>query len=841
MKKHLYLKVNARHVGQLGRELVTDFVTALVELVKNSYDADSPAVKITFDNVKTSTGKIIIIDSGTGMTQNDVEDKWTVIGTNSKVRNSHSPKGRKFAGKKGIGRFSVERLAEKMTMYSFPGDEPPFKFTINWNKYEEINSLAMEQRLQRLLHDPEELESAKYVCSHVDYFLSNKNIEDIDKIFLKDELLVGYSENYTYFINNNKTIELLLENFIPLLKKYQTEEVRIQDIVHELELLNEEEKQLYKDMIFNLNEQVDIHEQKPVTGLIMVLEGLRDQWKQKELLKVQKELRLLVAPNFLEKDAFIPILNAPEFELEDEVIVNDILDLKYAKIEAEVTNNGKIINISYTDKINGKLPVHQLEQNPPLLCGNLNLELYYFVRDKENLSNEIINLRHARHILDQFCGIKIYRDGFHIKPYGDIGNDWLLLDQNKIKDTHGYLVGNNQVVGVIKISEEFNPLLIDATNREAIIENDAFDSLKEVVITCTNYISEKRRIEYDKEKKYKSDLQKEIEKEKEKEEQRRKEDELREEARKKDFENKKKQLDALLKKRNITKKNLAKVSQLAVNIQEQTEQEVHYYKERMKEEIKKTEEFQKKTEGYYQAELLGKEREISLYKNLATLGMLTGAFGHETADIINRISADIYYTKKWFPVEITVQKPGVVEAYNQIFNDLDRVQGYSSLISGFIKKEKRVELGFVNYKQVIENITNIYNNIIKSQNINIELQLNDFESCFKMYMIDFESVIINLLTNGFEALKNTSNKLILIKVNNYESYQELIFTDNGPGIRKGYEKLIFSPFITNKPEGIGLGLSIVKDVVEKYKGTIYVQNSTEYGGAEFHIQFPKED
>ena len=46
MTKNLYFRTNSRHIGQLGRELVTDFVTALVELVKNSYDADAGSVQI---------------------------------------------------------------------------------------------------------------------------------------------------------------------------------------------------------------------------------------------------------------------------------------------------------------------------------------------------------------------------------------------------------------------------------------------------------------------------------------------------------------------------------------------------------------------------------------------------------------------------------------------------------------------------------------------------------------------------------------------------------------------------------------------------------------------------
>ena len=64
-------KTNARHIGQLGRELVTDFVTALVELIKNAYDADAECAKIIIEDTKSINGKIIIADCGMGMTIDD--------------------------------------------------------------------------------------------------------------------------------------------------------------------------------------------------------------------------------------------------------------------------------------------------------------------------------------------------------------------------------------------------------------------------------------------------------------------------------------------------------------------------------------------------------------------------------------------------------------------------------------------------------------------------------------------------------------------------------------------------------------------------------------------------
>ena len=102
----------------LGRELITDRITALFELVKNCYDANSDKVTLTFHNV-SRTGEdsyICIADDGLGMSLNDIRYKWMVIGTNSKRVNKISPPpyNRKVVGEKGVGRFAVEKLGSKV-------------------------------------------------------------------------------------------------------------------------------------------------------------------------------------------------------------------------------------------------------------------------------------------------------------------------------------------------------------------------------------------------------------------------------------------------------------------------------------------------------------------------------------------------------------------------------------------------------------------------------------------------------------------------------------------------------------------------------------------------------
>ena len=104
----------------LGRELITDRITALFELVKNAYDANAENVSVEFQNINplSTESKIIIKDDGIGMQFSDIENKWMVIGTSSKRRErlSPPPHKRKVSGKKGVGRFAVDKLGEKLIL-----------------------------------------------------------------------------------------------------------------------------------------------------------------------------------------------------------------------------------------------------------------------------------------------------------------------------------------------------------------------------------------------------------------------------------------------------------------------------------------------------------------------------------------------------------------------------------------------------------------------------------------------------------------------------------------------------------------------------------------------------
>lgn len=112
-------KTKARTVELLGRKQIRDSVTALAELMKNAYDADAPWLRVEFSTTG-SNQHVVIVDTGLGMSQNDIESKWLVLGTNSKTKraNKTSPSGRPLMGAKGIGRLASATLVQckKMTV-----------------------------------------------------------------------------------------------------------------------------------------------------------------------------------------------------------------------------------------------------------------------------------------------------------------------------------------------------------------------------------------------------------------------------------------------------------------------------------------------------------------------------------------------------------------------------------------------------------------------------------------------------------------------------------------------------------------------------------------------------
>ncbi|OBU43757.1 hypothetical protein AYY27_03950 [Photobacterium damselae] len=116
----LTFDVDAQLITELGERLVSRNHIGISELIKNSYDADSPLVNVTLSNVTKHNlynSELVVSDKGLGMTFQTVKDNWMTIGTSNKRDNPLSKLfGRPVTGNKGIGRFACQRLAERLEL-----------------------------------------------------------------------------------------------------------------------------------------------------------------------------------------------------------------------------------------------------------------------------------------------------------------------------------------------------------------------------------------------------------------------------------------------------------------------------------------------------------------------------------------------------------------------------------------------------------------------------------------------------------------------------------------------------------------------------------------------------
>lgn len=140
MSERLHFKVSAGLKNIIGKELINDKFIAIFELVKNSYDAGAKEVTIKFENIYSDNSAIYIIDDGKGMTKQEIIDKWLFVAYSEKKNSTYRDNikfRRNYAGAKGVGRFSCDRLGERVDLFSKTKEDKTINVVkINWNEFE---------------------------------------------------------------------------------------------------------------------------------------------------------------------------------------------------------------------------------------------------------------------------------------------------------------------------------------------------------------------------------------------------------------------------------------------------------------------------------------------------------------------------------------------------------------------------------------------------------------------------------------------------------------------------------------------------------------------------------
>ncbi|EPB2249591.1 MULTISPECIES: ATP-binding protein [Citrobacter] len=631
---------------------------------------------------------------------------------------------------------------------------------------------------------------------------------------------------YTKKKGSNSVIQLIVD-----WRKYEETNVSISDIQHDI----------YEQDLPLSGKYGDIFSSVDDSGTYMVLIGLKDYWCPDFIEDLKQELRLLISPYRSNNDFSITIhrtINNIAFPKEV-VDTQELLKAASWEVKAVIDSNNKV-KLSFKNNTTGEL-IEQIpipwkywisKQGDKPLFGPLKFEFHYMVRKKEFLSKIDMSARNWSKFMELNRGVRIYRDDFRVRPYGEPTGkgDWLDLGYRKASSPGGIKQGGwriapNQIIGAVSISKTTNAILNDQANREGIVENEAYLQLRNFILKVissfevlatkdaqadddTDLAAELERIIKEKD----SDLKGAI-------------DEI------KAFSKKTKRKGKKVPPAQILNQKLRELERAKVSHQKALDD---YYSYLEKE--------RKKLEG-----------EKDTLSNLASLGVLTVSFGHE---IRTHSSLALNNAKTLKTVIQTARTANQPINYNQLISLTDLmitgaqyVDTFSRLAINNIKPDKRTR-SKVNVPKIFKYIFDMMSVSFSKMGIqyNIEfVKIAEEDFNVRSFEIDWESIAINLITNATWALEDTPRdkrqiKIIFERVGG--TRLRLAFMDSGCGLETGQENTIFLPMHSRKTDrrgnsiGTGMGLSIIKNQVEDHmpSGTITAQQHSDLGGAGFYIE-----
>ncbi|MFK0734692.1 MAG: ATP-binding protein [Gloeotrichia echinulata GP01] len=137
----MHFKFSPKILQRLGEELVPNPDQGIIELVKNSYDADATECTVELVNISAIGGSIIISDNGVGMDKDAISEGWLVLGRSKKANREVTQLGRLPVGNKGLGRLAALQMGSQVILKTRPKDEPGVEYclTINWHDFQEAD------------------------------------------------------------------------------------------------------------------------------------------------------------------------------------------------------------------------------------------------------------------------------------------------------------------------------------------------------------------------------------------------------------------------------------------------------------------------------------------------------------------------------------------------------------------------------------------------------------------------------------------------------------------------------------------------------------------------------
>ena len=443
----LHIRPYARLLTMLGEQLIKNEKIALVELIKNSYDADASSVEVRFENFNedmsaNESSSIVIKDDGCGMTPENIKNSWMNPATPQKYiakkegKRKTPEKDRTIQGEKGIGRFAMLKLGKIITIATRTKNSE-FESVLKYN-------------------------FAKFD----DDFISEYGEEK--EIFL-DQIRIDYSEFIPpKLVKTPRGTVIEIRNLIKEAWDGSIIDGLCKDVISLTDPISRiTDRETYDDfkiLIFCNGESKLVEDGNT--------ENLRRLIEDKSVLKIEGEFNSI-------KGSFI-------------------------YTEGEDKDDKKEIDLS-DSKIRGlwiwkkRFGSKKGEQSRKYKCGDFKFHFYIFdfargISGKHELSQK------EKDMLKQYR-IYLYRDRVRVYPYGDRDDDWLEIDIARGTGRAGHFFSNDQIIGWVDISQEKNPDLRDKTNREGLIEKgDAVKDFMSLIPVFLSYIKQYPYLRYQQKK-----------------------------------------------------------------------------------------------------------------------------------------------------------------------------------------------------------------------------------------------------------------------------------------------------------------------------------------------------
>lgn len=702
--------VDAGLISRLGRELVARQETAVAELVKNAYDADAREVTLVFSEADAPGGRLEIRDDGLGMTREQLINGFMRLSSNEKVDQPISPRYRRQrAGRKGIGRFAVQRLGRKLTIRTQTKDSPlALEVVIDW-----------------------------------------------------DAFAVG--------------LDL----------------TAVTSRIHELPKGQKE-------------------------GTTLLISGLREGWDEAAIRKVYRYVLDLLQP-FPLSETKSSSRNDPGFKVnlyrehEGEITLvadekTEIFSYALAEVKGYVDDKGQGYWSIRSDKLD-------INEDKPFPEGkgrtgsrsfqnlrNVEFRAFYYIDDSVFLPRSV--RKTVRELLRDKGGIRVYRNGFRVPPYGDLDDDWLKLDESTRKK---YILpphANNNFFGFVEIVDVEGKQFEETSSREGLLNNHAFKELQDFVlqtlIAAVLRVAEAR-------------------------------------GRKGVASSKGRQED---NPDVIVTKAIKSVDKLAKDL-------VRVGQSSEAKQLKDVSK-QLKVAASVQGGML---EELSMLRVLGSLGLTIGEFTHEVQQTLGAT----YLGARQLLGSVAEGSEAYEIAYD-LFANVQRFKAYASYFQQAVSDNVRRELEPQDIAKISRDFIVVIQPAAKSVGICIEaldIVGSDLLTC-AMHPSEWSSVLFNFYTNARKAIARAGKPgKISVRVGREENIVYLEFADNGDGIPEENENRIFNAFFTTtgpsgryaseeeELQGTGLGLKIVQDIASSYNGKVQLVSPPAGYATCFRIELPE--